>query len=99
MQNQNVLTNRELRKFTYCEYLNSMSVNELAYWLINSFTPERYRNPDDVIDYAIRLIYYKSDQPELIRELYFRLWEMHKVEPDPVPYLDGARILPFKRAR
>lgn len=96
---QNVLVNdNELGRFAHCEYLNSMCVNELAYWLINSFSPERYRNPNDVVEFACRLIFFKSNQPELIRELFIRIWAMHGLEPDPAPYFKTAEILPFKRA-
>lgn len=96
MQQMNPV-NKELSRFAYCEYLNTMSVNELVYWLINSFSPERYRNPDDVIEFAIRLIYFKSNQPELITELVRKLWGMFGLEPDPMNCLKTEVVSPFRK--
>lgn len=98
MQQQTVSINSELSKFAYCEYLKSLEVSELVHWLIHSFSPERYRNSHDVVEFACRLIFFKSNQPELIRELFIRIWAMHRLEPDPAPYFKTAEILPFKRS-
>lgn len=87
----------ELSRFAYCEYLNSLEVNQLAHWLVHSFSPERYRNPDDVIEFAIRLLYFKANQPELIREFIRKLWGMFDLEPDPADYLKTATVLPFRK--
>jgi hypothetical protein len=87
----------ELSRFAYCEYLNSLEANQLAYWLVHSFSPERYRNPDDVIEFAIRLLFFKTKQPELIKEFVGKLWGMFGLEPDPADYLQSAEVLPFRK--
>jgi len=74
-----------------------MPMNELAHWLVHSFSPDRYRNSQDVVEFACRLLFFKSNQPELIMEFVGKLWAMFGLEPDPAPYLKTAEILPFKR--
>lgn len=97
MQRQPTSIHNELSKFAYCEYLNTMSVSELAHWLVHSFSPDRYRNSHDVVEFACRLLFFKSNQPNLIREFVGKLWAMFGLEPDPAPYLNSAKVLPFKR--
>ena len=87
----------ELSRFAYCEYLNSLEANQLAHWLVHSFSPDRCRNPDDVIDFAIRLLFFKSNQPELIKEFVGKLWGMFGLEPDPADYLQSAKVFPFRK--
>lgn len=78
--------NSELTRFCYIEYLKTFSSSELAYWLINSFTPDRYRNKDDVIQWACKRMY-DLVANDIASEFNDRLWGMHGELPDNVVYL------------
>lgn len=79
------------------EYLEGMSRNELAYWLIHSFSPERYRNIHDVVEPACRMMYRHGDE-ELITEFIHRLWGMHGLEPDYIPNSDKTgKVVNFRK--
>lgn len=88
---------RELSNFIKLEYLESMEASELAFWLINSFTPERYRAGDsDVVEQVCKLLYYKSNNSLIIVEFFDRLWGMHGIEPDYMPWL-MENVVNFRR--
>jgi hypothetical protein len=62
------------------QWLESLLAAEVAYWLIHSFSPERYNNPDDVIAYALTMLHNKSRCPKLADEFEAQLWAMFKME-------------------
>jgi hypothetical protein len=64
------------------EYLESLPASYLAFWLIESFSPERYRDDKDIIKLAIRMLYAKANCPRLVDELVVKLWAMFGLEPD-----------------
>ena len=74
----------ELSKFIKTEYLESMSGSELAFWLIHSFSPERYRNKNDIVEYACHILSQKMNNPELFNEFIKRLWGMFGEQSDSV---------------
>lgn len=72
----------ELSKHLKIEYLETLPSSELAFWLIHSFSPERYRDSNDVVKAACQLMFKKSMQPTMINEFIERLWGMHGILPD-----------------
>ena len=66
----------ELSKVIKIEYLESMSASELAFWLIHSFSPERYHDKDDIIKEACGLFAHKVHDSKLAIEFVNRLWSM-----------------------
>lgn len=88
----------ELVKVGKLEYLETMSSSELAFWLIHSFSPDRYRaGNNDVIQPAIKLLYEMSIAPLIIVEFYERLWGMFGLKPDPAPHIFSNNVVQFKR--
>ena len=88
---------KELSRYLKIEYLESMEASELAFWLINSFTPDRYRaGSNDVIEQVCKLLFHKAKAPLMIVEFFNKLWGMHGVEPDYMPWL-MENVVPFKR--
>lgn len=75
-----VSINSELTRICYQEYLDTLSTSELAYWLINSFSPKRYNDNHDVIKYACDRISQLINN-ELASEFISRLWGMHGMLP------------------
>jgi len=77
-----VSINSELTRICYQEYLDTLSTSELAYWLINSFTPMRYYDKHDVVEHACKrikeLVNHKNGLGE---EFVSRLWGMHGMLP------------------
>lgn len=63
------------------EYLETMSASELAYWLIHSFTPERYRDINDPVKQACEMLQEKAIEFEY-GQFIFNLWAMHGLLPD-----------------
>lgn len=88
----------ELSRILKIEYLESLSSSDLAFWLINSFSPERYRDPSDVIEYACRLIYQQSQSPLIVTEFLDRLWGMFGLEPDYAPNIYMHNVVNFRKA-
>lgn len=74
----------ELIRVNKLEYLNQMSVSDLAFWLIHSFHPARYRDPNDYIKQACQMIVDKSSYPDVAQGLIDRLWAMFDMPPDDV---------------
>jgi len=72
----------ELSKHLKIEYLETLPSSELAFWLINSFSPERYRDSNDIVKLACRLMFKKCSQPLIANEFIERLWGMHGQLPD-----------------
>jgi len=65
-----------------------MSPSDLAYWLIETFTPHRYRAGEkDVVEYAVRRLYEINPDTLLAVEFFNRLWGMHGLEPDYAPWM------------
>lgn len=87
--------NSELTRFCYIEYLNTMSNSELAYWLINSFSPTRYRDNNDVVEYACRRLYQIS-KTDIVTEFINRLWGMFGELPDHEPNIEYGNVVSFK---
>lgn len=88
---------RELSRILKIEYLESLSGSDLAFWLINSFSPERYRDASDVIEYACRLLYQRSNDPHLIAEFLDRLWGMFGLLPDYAPNIYMHNVISFRK--
>lgn len=89
----------EICRFQKIEYLESMRASELAFWLINSFTPERFRAGNkDVIETAIRILYQRSLDKMLIVEFVDRLWGMHGMVPDYSPEIFRGNVVSFRRS-
>ena len=87
----------DISRILKCAYLDSLSCTELAYWLIESFTPERYRAGDnDVIQYACESLY-KRMRSTIAAEFIERLWGMHGLEPDYAPNIFHENVLEFRR--
>lgn len=78
-----------LAKQLKLDYLHTMSMNELAHWLIHSFTPARYYNKNDVIKEACLLLCEQAGC-KFGGELITKLWAMHGIEPP-------SNIIEFKR--
>lgn len=78
-------------KLLKLEYLETMSASELAYWLIHSFTPERYRDINDPVKRATEILQAKAG-PELYGQFMVNLWAMHGLLPDMVD-----NVIPFRR--
>ncbi len=89
--------NNELSRILKIQYLESLSASDLAFWLINSFTPDRYRDRSDVIEPAIRLLFQKSHAPELLNEFVERLWGMHGLVPDYQASIENGKVVAFRR--
>ena len=87
----------ELTRILKIEYLESLSSSDLAFWLINSFSPERYRDPEDVMEYACRLIYQKSHNPLIVTEFLDRLWGMLGLVPDYAPNIYMHNVINFRK--
>lgn len=69
--------NSELSKSIRIQYLESLPSSELAYWLIHSFSPERYKDLD--IQFACKQLY--KYHPQITVELMYMLWAMFNREP------------------
>ena len=83
------LINNELSKSIRIQYLESLPSSELAYWLIHSFSPERYKDVD--IQFACRLIYQR--EPLIAVELMYKLWAMFKREPGDKFWLNNVVLM------
>lgn len=87
----------ELSKINKIEYLENLPNSDLAFWLIHSFTPERFRADNrDVVKFAIGLLYSRSPDKLLIAEFVNRLWGMHGTEPDHCPDIFKSNVVSFK---
>lgn len=87
----------ELLKIKRLEYLDSMSSSELAFWLIESFTPERYRAGDnDVVEYACKRLYKIASSHILASQFYEKLWGMHGLEPDKAGFMH-QNVVQFRK--
>lgn len=87
----------ELLKIKRLEYLDSMPSSELAFWLIESFTPERYRAGDaDTIEYACKRLYEIASSPMLASQFYEKLWGMHGLEPDKADFMH-QNVVQFRK--
>lgn len=80
--------NSELSRFAYIEYLKTFNASELAYWLINSFTPKRYYDKNDVIEWACKRMF-ELVSGELPVQFIAKLWEMHNETNNNVVSLRG----------
>jgi hypothetical protein len=69
----------DLHRSLKIEWLETLLPAEIAYWLIHSFSPERYNNPDDVIAYALTMLHRKANT-KLADEFEAQLWAMFKME-------------------
>ena len=77
-------------------YIEAMNNTELAYWLVQSFSPERYRDKDDIVEYACRLLYTRS-RTGIADEFINKLWGMFGVEPDHMPNSLDGKVVSFRR--
>lgn len=82
----NISINSELSKSIRIQYLESLPSSELAYWLIHSFSPERYKDVD--IQFACRLIYQR--EPLITVDLMYMLWAMFKRQPEDKFWLNNV---------
>jgi hypothetical protein len=73
------MTIEEFKKYKL-EYLSQMSISDLAYWLIHSFSPSRFNNPDDYIKETIELLVDRVHNPALTNRFVDKLWAMHGME-------------------
>lgn len=89
--------NLELSRVARLEWLNGMNAGDLAHWLVHSFTPSRYRDAQDVIEPACRLLYQKSNNPELVQEFINRLWGMFGQIPDYQANVEMGKVVSFRR--
>lgn len=88
----------ELIRIQKLEYLEGLSLTDLAFWLINSFTPERFRAGNaDTIEAAIKILYERSHDKLLIAEFVERLWGMHGLQPDYSPNIFQDNVISFRR--
>jgi len=89
----------ELLRINKMEYLDSLPYVDLAFWLIHTFTPDRYRAGNrDVVYYACKLFYDRASSSELAVEFYERLWGMHGLKPDKAEFMH-ENVIQFRRAR
>lgn len=66
-----------------------MSAGEIAQWLTENFTPDRYRDKYDNVAKACSMLYGISPWPkELVQEFISRLWGSHGELPDYIPAFD-----------
>jgi hypothetical protein len=86
----------ELNKTARKSYIETMNNTELAYWLVQSFSPERYRDKNDVVEYACRLLYTRS-RTSIVDEFIKRLWGMHGLLPDHEPNTMDGKVVSFRR--
>ena len=91
-----VSINSELTRICYIEYLNRMSMNELAYWLVHSFTPTRYRDSNDVVEYACYRLT-EINSADYVYEFINRLWGMFGELPGNFSKTDCSRIKKFRK--
>ncbi len=61
------------------EWLETLLTAEVAYWLVHSFSPKRYNDPNDVIAYALEMLHRKADT-KLADEFEAQLWAMFNME-------------------
>jgi hypothetical protein len=78
--------NNELSKALKIQYLESLSYGDLAYWLIHSFSPERYKDLD--IQFACKQLY--EYHPEITVEFMYKLWAMFGREPEDKFWLNNV---------
>jgi hypothetical protein len=86
----------ELNRTARQQYIETMNNTELAYWLVQSFSPARYRDRGDVVEYACRLLYTRS-RTGIVDEFINRLWGMHGLEPDHAPNTLDGKVINFKK--
>jgi hypothetical protein len=89
----------ELSRILKIQFLETLLPSELAFWLIASFTPDRYRAGDrDVIHYACGLMYNNGNSNELISMFVTKLWAQFKIEPDELPCFDAyGKLIGFRK--
>lgn len=86
----------QLNRIVKLRYLESLNRLDLAHWLINSFSPERYHDENDCIEPAIRLLYQKADT-ELTNEFVARLFGMFGQLPPIEPNVYCGHVVSFRR--
>jgi hypothetical protein len=89
--------NSELFKIAKIQYLESMNASELAYWIIHSFSPTRYHDKNDIMEYACMLLYQRSNSPLLIAQFFDKLWAMHGLEPEYAPNIFMNNVVSFRK--
>lgn len=72
------MTTINIQKYLKLEYLESLSASDLAFWLVQSFSPQRYEDSEDCIREAIDLFKSKASSG-LADEFVNRLWGMFGV--------------------
>jgi hypothetical protein len=91
------MTSIEISRVLKIEYLESLSGPDLAFWLVQSFSPARYHDENDVIKDACELLYRRAHNPVMTAEFLDRLWGMFGMEPDAVSYIHRNNIIDLKR--
>lgn len=66
----------QLNRIVKLRYLEQLNRLDLAHWLIDNFSPDRYLNEKDCVKEAIRLLYDKSNDHQLATEFVCRLFGM-----------------------
>lgn len=75
--------NSELSLIVKKQYLEQLSLGDLADWILHSFSPARYRAGNrDVIQFACELLYERSRKSLISVQFIENLWAMFKLEPD-----------------
>lgn len=88
--------NQQINRTVRLMRLEAMSRLELAHWLINSFSPDRYHDENDCVEPAIRLLYQKADT-DLTNEFVSRLFGMFGQLPPIKPNVECGQVISFRK--